>query len=335
MSKSVGPGASTATPSVHWIARGDDRIADVRRPPAICREKESCARVSPDAGELGGQIGGQPERSGTFRTAQGRSQVSDRPGSLRIRRATRSDTGLTRGFEPRHSPHAGRSWPGRPGPLSFPMSMLGARPQRGGRQPGGRDRSQRVARTDDSPPSRSPSVSRYACCTAPVGAYLRRGPLRRSAAGAVVQDEGRTALVAVVPLGRLTAALAELLARTSVGELQVTPWRSAVLPDLGDASAAADLAAAGLVLDRGSPWRRVTACAGRSGCAKSLADVRGDLSGRSPRAPSRRTAAGSTGSAARVGADARRRRRGRRGDGDRLPIGRAVTSAKRCGGSRR
>jgi precorrin-3B synthase len=98
-------------------------------------------------------------------------------------------------------------------------------------------------------------------------------------AGAVRQDDGRTALVAVVPLGRLTAAQAELLARTAVGDLQLTPWRSVVVPDLPDASAAGALSAAGLVLDPGSPWLRVTACAGRPGCAKSLADVRGDVVG--------------------------------------------------------
>jgi precorrin-3B synthase len=48
------------------------------------------------------------------------------------------------------------------------------------------------------------------------------------------------------------------------------------VPDLTDRSAAAALTAAGLVLDPGSPWLRVTACAGRPGCAKSLAEVRAD-----------------------------------------------------------
>lgn len=96
-------------------------------------------------------------------------------------------------------------------------------------------------------------------------------------AGAVRQDDGRTALVAVVPLGRLTAAQADLLAETSGGELQLTPWRSVVVPDLADAVALPVLAAAGLELNPGSPWLRVTACAGRPGCAKSLADVRADV----------------------------------------------------------
>ncbi|MGY1752301.1 precorrin-3B synthase [Blastococcus sp. SYSU D01042] len=98
-----------------------------------------------------------------------------------------------------------------------------------------------------------------------------------SPAGPVAQDDGRTALVAVVPLGRVTDAQAELLAATADGELQLTPWRSVVVPDLADASAVGALTAAGLVLDPGSAWLRVTACAGRPGCAKSLADVRGDV----------------------------------------------------------
>jgi precorrin-3B synthase len=32
----------------------------------------------------------------------------------------------------------------------------------------------------------------------------------------------------------------------------------------------------GLVTDAESPWNKVTACAGQPGCAKALADVRGD-----------------------------------------------------------
>jgi precorrin-3B synthase len=94
-------------------------------------------------------------------------------------------------------------------------------------------------------------------------------------AGAVRQSDGRTALVAVVPLGRLTAAQADLVTGT-VPELQITPWRSIALPDLPDPSAADALTAAGLVLDPRSAWLNVTACAGLPGCAKSRADVRAD-----------------------------------------------------------
>jgi precorrin-3B synthase len=104
----------------------------------------------------------------------------------------------------------------------------------------------------------------------PVPPAPRTGP-----AGVVHQHDGRTALVAVVPLGRLSAEQALLLAGTAT-DLQVTPWRSVVLPDQSDAGASAALTAAGLVLDAGSAWVSVTACAGRPGCAKSLADVRAD-----------------------------------------------------------
>ncbi|MDP5181721.1 precorrin-3B synthase [Blastococcus sp. BMG 814] len=93
--------------------------------------------------------------------------------------------------------------------------------------------------------------------------------------GAVPQDDGRTALAAVVPLGRLTAAQLTLLADLAA-EVQLTPWRGVVVPDLADGSAAALLVEAGLVLDPDSPWTRVTACAGLPGCARSLADVRAD-----------------------------------------------------------
>jgi precorrin-3B synthase len=92
-------------------------------------------------------------------------------------------------------------------------------------------------------------------------------------------DDGRVALVAVVPLGRLDAAQADLLARLA-DEVQLTPWRSVVVPDLtdGDADdAAAALRRTGMVFDADSPWTRVSACAGRPGCAKSLADVRADV----------------------------------------------------------
>ncbi len=96
--------------------------------------------------------------------------------------------------------------------------------------------------------------------------------------GAVVQPDGRTALIGVLPLGRLSAGQADLLARLTP-EVQLTPWRSVVVPDLAEDAvddAAVDLHRTGFVFDEASPWLRVTTCAGRPGCAKSLADVRAD-----------------------------------------------------------
>ena len=97
--------------------------------------------------------------------------------------------------------------------------------------------------------------------------------------GAAEQHDGRIALIGVVPLGRLTADQVDLLARLAP-EVQVTPWRSVVVPDLADDrvdDAAVDLHRTGIVFDEASPWLRVSACAGRPGCAKSLADVRADV----------------------------------------------------------
>ncbi|WP_426511541.1 precorrin-3B synthase [Dactylosporangium sp. McL0621] len=77
--------------------------------------------------------------------------------------------------------------------------------------------------------------------------------------------------VLVVPLGLLTAAQSAALA-AAAEEIIVTPWRTVVVP----APAMPDAVASGLVADPASPWAGVTACAGRPGCAKALADVRAD-----------------------------------------------------------
>ncbi|WP_432939557.1 precorrin-3B synthase [Kribbella sp. CA-253562] len=81
---------------------------------------------------------------------------------------------------------------------------------------------------------------------------------------------GPELLVATVPLGSLGPEQAAVLA--DADQLRVTPWRSVVVVG-GDVER---LVAAGLVMDEESPWNRMTACAGRPGCGKALADVRRD-----------------------------------------------------------
>ena len=90
--------------------------------------------------------------------------------------------------------------------------------------------------------------------------------------GPVVRDDGGVALVVAPLLGELTTAQARLLADAGPTAV-VTPWRTIVLPD--PQVSAADLAAAGLVVEPG-PAGDLSACAGRPGCAKALADVRAD-----------------------------------------------------------
>ena len=97
-------------------------------------------------------------------------------------------------------------------------------------------------------------------------------------AGVVGQPDGQHALVALAPLGRLTAGQARLLA-AHAGErgVRITPWRSVVVPDLDDAGPLATAAwKCGMGVEAGSRWYRVSACTGRPGCAKSLADVQAD-----------------------------------------------------------
>jgi precorrin-3B synthase len=102
------------------------------------------------------------------------------------------------------------------------------------------------------------------------------------APGLSAQPDGAVTLTALVPLGRLSAEQLAVLRRAAgagAGHVLVTPWRSVVVPGLPAAEAAGwaiTLRGGGLVPDAGSPWTGVTACAGRPGCAKSLADVRAD-----------------------------------------------------------
>ncbi|MFI0482797.1 precorrin-3B synthase [Actinomadura sp. 9N215] len=97
-------------------------------------------------------------------------------------------------------------------------------------------------------------------------------------AGIIDQRDGRVALEAVPPLGRLTGAQAETLAEISE-DVRITPWRSVVVRDLTRAGArqlAGRLGAAGFATDPDSPWVGVSACTGSPGCAKSQGDVQGE-----------------------------------------------------------
>jgi precorrin-3B synthase len=102
-------------------------------------------------------------------------------------------------------------------------------------------------------------------------------PAPREPVGLIELPGGHVAVGALVPLGRLNPVQLRVL--ESAAAVTVTPWRGIVLPRLTPQAArnwAAALAEAGLEVATGSRWAGVTACAGRPGCAKSLADVRHD-----------------------------------------------------------
>jgi precorrin-3B synthase len=104
-------------------------------------------------------------------------------------------------------------------------------------------------------------------------AQAEPAPAPEGPSGAVVGWVGG-ALVCAPVLGEMSAAQMRALASASPTVL-VTPWRTIVLPD---AAPGTDdrLGAAGFVVDPGSPVPLVSACAGRPGCGKALADVRAD-----------------------------------------------------------
>ncbi|MCM4078374.1 precorrin-3B synthase [Paractinoplanes hotanensis] len=114
------------------------------------------------------------------------------------------------------------------------------------------------------------------------GALPITGSNAAALVGLLPQADGLVAVGALVPLGRLGGAALRLLA--TARRLVVTTARGVIVPDLTPEAArrwARALAEAGLEVEGTSRWVGVTACAGRPGCAKSLADVRADADGAS------------------------------------------------------
>jgi precorrin-3B synthase len=122
-------------------------------------------------------------------------------------------------------------------------------------------------------------------------AGLVRRPVDAGAGGEPrsVPPAGLDSAVLLAPLGRLTAMQVTWLAARATGRpARITPWRSVVLPDQPDADEALrEAAGLGFGVDDGSPWLRVTACAGRPGCASALVDVQAAAAAFSARWPGR------------------------------------------------
>jgi precorrin-3B synthase len=113
---------------------------------------------------------------------------------------------------------------------------------------------------------------------APESPGLHGVPATRGPVGRIAQADGLVSVAVVAPLGRLTGAQAVALGAAS-DALVITPWRGVVVADLtpGDADGVAEsLRSKGLLVDPEAPGIGVSACTGRPGCARALADVRAD-----------------------------------------------------------
>jgi len=111
---------------------------------------------------------------------------------------------------------------------------------------------------------------------------------RPLAAGRERQADGRFAVTALAPLGRLSPDQLRVLAGAAP-DVRVSPWRTVTVldvPEPGVARLERVLAAAELILEPGSGWSGLSACAGMGACSTARADVRAAAASRAAvRAP--------------------------------------------------
>ncbi|KAF0862677.1 precorrin-3B synthase [Pseudomonas sp. LD120] len=96
-------------------------------------------------------------------------------------------------------------------------------------------------------------------------------------------ENGQVYVGAATPLGRLDPAMLQGTAQLAVqygdGSLRFSPWQSLLLPAIAPADApavTARLSQLGLLCSPEQALAHVIACTGSSGCAKALADSKGD-----------------------------------------------------------
>ncbi len=112
-----------------------------------------------------------------------------------------------------------------------------------------------------------------------LGEAVRVAP-RPTVAGTVEQRDGRFAVTALAPLGRVDRTTLHALAAALDGEamtLAVSPARTLTLVDVPAGSLrrlTAELEAAGLVTTADSGWDGISACAGLGACVSARVDVR-------------------------------------------------------------
>ncbi|WP_374384731.1 precorrin-3B synthase [Dongia sp.] len=116
-----------------------------------------------------------------------------------------------------------------------------------------------------------------------VGDWQREAPMPLGHIGARAQKDGRVAIGAVPPLGRIgqkmMLGLADLADRVSGAEIRMTPWQSVLLPGIAEdeaAEAAETLEELGFITRPDRTLAATITCAGSTGCKSGLADTKGD-----------------------------------------------------------
>lgn len=116
-------------------------------------------------------------------------------------------------------------------------------------------------------------------------AAWRRAPAepRRRFGVQAQREAGLCQVGAQAVLGRLSAGqlrgLAALAEHRGDASLRLTPWQGVLLPNIASADAPSvlhGLESLGLLSDRAAPLARLVACTGSHGCARALADTKGD-----------------------------------------------------------
>lgn len=118
--------------------------------------------------------------------------------------------------------------------------------------------------------------------SAPAG-WHREEPMLLGHIGAREQADGRFAIGAVPPLGRIGPSmlrgLADLADLASAGEIRMTPWQSVLLPNIAEGAlidAVAQLDELGFITRPDRTLAAAITCAGSAGCKSGLADTKVD-----------------------------------------------------------